>query len=193
MKYGFLATILLGLASCGPQGRLAVPEQNIAERFTVEEGFRPSWHWMVPGGPALLSLSVENGNEMVWAVKEKSASGIRRSRLASLQRPPRFFSQGPEGVSQVRFSPSGKTILIHETSRDRTRFQTLLFQLDGYTGAWRSRPLSLGKEEETKARRLDDGSRVPGLLRSAVPPRILRLDEELVIYEVDGKTHSLAL
>lgn len=181
------------LAGCGPQGRLALPEQNVAEQFAVREGFRPSWHWTVAGSPAVLELAAEGPHEMVWSVREKAMNRIRRSRIGSLQMAPRFFSQGPAGVQEVRFSPSGQTILAHEISRDGSRFQTVLFQQDDYTGAWRSRYLRLGKAAETKVRRLDDRSRVPGLLAPAVPPKILRLDEDLVIYQVDGETRSLAL
>lgn len=191
MRWSALALLLV--ASCGPKGRLALPEQNVAESFVAEEGYRPKWTWSVPGGPAVLALSKEGPYEMVWTVSEKSLSRVRRSRIASLQRAPRFFSQGPDGVTEVRFSPSGETILAHEYSKDGTRFQTVLFQHDDYTGAWSSRYLDLGKPAETKWRKLDDKTRAPGLLGPAVPPVILRLDEEQVIYEVEGKTKSLAL
>ena len=170
-----------------------MPEQNVAERFVTEEGYRPRWNWSTAGGRAILSLSQEGAHEMIWSVREKSNDRIRRSRLASLQRAPRFFAHGPEGVREVRFSPSGETILAHEVSRDGTRFQTVLFQFDDYTGAWRSRYLDLGKAAETKMRKLDDRSRVAAVLAPAVAPKILRLDEEVVIYEVDGKTQSQGL
>lgn len=185
---GFLA-----LVGCGSKGQLALPAQNVAERFGVEEGFRSSWNWTVPGGPAVLTLSSENEHEMVWSVSLKSMPRVRRSRLGSLQRAPRFFSQGPEGVREVRFSPSGKTILAHEFSPDGTRFQTLLFQEDGYTGAWRSRVIDLAVQAQTKIRKLDDGSKVPSLISPKMAPKILRLDESLVIYEVNGQQRSLAL
>lgn len=178
---------------CGPQGQLALPEQNVAERFRVEEGYRPQWDWTVPGGPAVLSLVSEGPHEMYWTVSEKALRGVRRSRIASLQIAPRFFAQGPSGVREVRFSPSGKTILAHEFSQNGSRFQTVLFQHDSYTGAWSSRYLDLGDKAKTKARKLDDRSRVPGLLTPAIAPKILRLDESLVIYEVEGRTRSLEL
>lgn len=193
MKNRWLLMAGLLVASCGPQGRLAMPEQNVAERFVTEEGFHPRWNWTTPGSRAILSLSQEGPHEMIWAVREKAMDRLRRSRLASLQVAPRFFSQGPEGVREVRFSPSGETILAHEVTTDGTRFQTVLFQFDQVTGAWRSRVLDLGKAAETKMRKLDDRSRVAVVLAPAVAPTILRLDEEVVIYEVDGKTQSLAL
>lgn len=129
---------------------------------------------------------------MVWSVSEKALPRVRRSRLGSLQRAPRFFSQGPEGVREVRFSPSGKTILAHEFAADGRRFQTVLFQEDSFTGAWRSRLIDLAGKAKTKERKLDDGSRVLGLIAPASAPRILRLDEGLVIYEVDGQQQSLS-
>lgn len=182
------------LVSCGgPEGRLAMPEQNVAERFVSEDGYRPRWDWSTPGGPAILSLAVDGRHEMMWSVREKSMDRVRRSRLRSLQTPPRFFSQGPEGVREVRFSPSGETILAHEVASDGVRFQTVLFQFDSNRGAWRSRYLDLGKPEETKLRKLDDRSQVAAVLAPAVAPTILRLDEEVVIYEVEGKTRSLGL
>ena len=184
---------LWAVVSCGPQGQLALPAQNIAENFRAEEGFRSRWNWSEPGSPAFLSLSSENEHEMVWSVSEKSMPLVRRSRLGSLQRAPRFFSQGPAGVREVRFSPSGKTILAHEFSPDGGRFQTVLFQEDSFTGAWRSRVLDLAGEAKTKTRKLDDGSRVLGLISPAMAPQILRLDEGRVIYEVDGKQQSLEL
>ncbi|MDQ8191612.1 hypothetical protein [Roseibacillus persicicus] len=181
------------LVGCGPQGELALPEQNVAERFAVKEGFRPSWTWTSPGGPAVLALAGDGPHEMYWSVEEKSLPGVRRSRLASLQTLPRFFSQGPAGVREVRFSPSGKTILAHEYSPDGLRFQTVVFQLDDYTGGWKSRRIDLAGAPETKLRKLDDRSKVPALIAPAVPPKILRLDDGLVIYEVAGKTQSRTL
>lgn len=183
----------LVVASCGPQGRLAAPEQNVAERFETSEGLRQSWSWTVPGGPVVLSLSEEGPHEMIWTVSEKSMNRVRRSRISSLQVAPRFFTQGPKGVREVRFSPSGQTILAHEFSEDGARFQTVVFQHDEVTGAWRSRLIALGEEAKTKLRKLDDGSRVPSLLAPAIPPTLLRLDEDLVIYEVKGKRRSFAL
>ena len=53
--------------------------------------------------------------------------------------------------------------------------------------------IALGEEAKTKLRKLDDGSRVPSLLAPAIPPTLLRLDEDLVIYEVKGKRRSFAL
>ena len=96
-------------------------------------------------------------------------------------------------MREVRFSPSGQTILAHEFSEDGARFQTVVFQHDEVTGAWRSRLIALGEEAKTKLRKLDDGSRVPSLLAPAIPPTLLRLDEDLVIYEVKGKRRSFAL
>ncbi len=190
MKKSLLLALVFVVAACSPQGQLAVPAQNVAERFEVSGGMRPSYQWTVPGAPAVLSLGAEGPHEMLWTVSEKSMSRVRRSRLQSLQTVPRFFAQGPAGVQEVRFSPSGKTILAHEVSGDGGRFQTVLFRQDVSTGAWRSRILNLGKPAETKARKLDDGSRVPGLVTAAVAPKILRLDENLVIYEVADETQS---
>lgn len=181
------------LLGCGPQGELALTEQNVAERFTVAEGLRPSWTWSVPGGPAVLTLAADGPHEMYWSLEEKVLPGVRRSRLASLQTQPRFFSQGPAGVREVRFSPSGKTVLAHEYSADGTRFQTVVFQQDDYSGAWKSRRIELAGAPKTKLRKLDDRSKVPALIAPAVPPKILRLDEDLVIYEVAGKTQSQSL
>lgn len=193
----FLTLILVGLlASCGrgPQGRLALPEQNIVKDFVAEERYRSSWKWTLPGLPAILSLSSEGAyKEMIWSVSDKTSSGVRRSRIASLQLAPRFFTHGPQAVTQVRFSPSGETILAQEFSRDGARSQTVLFKRDRYTGAWRSRYLHLEQPQKTTLRELDDRSRVPALLEPAIAPRILRLDENLVIYEVDGKTRSQEL
>ena len=191
MKKWLLLGIGLWSVSCGPQGRIAFPEQNVAERFEVEEGFRSRWTWTVPGGPSVLALSADGPHEMVWTVSDKDLPGVRRSRIASLQTATRFFSQGPSGVKEVRFSPSGTTILVYEFSRDGSRFQTVLFQNDGRTGAWSSRYLSLGEQAKTKTRKLDDRSKVEGVLEPAIAPQILRLDENLVIYEVEGKTRSL--
>lgn len=193
MKAGLLPVVFLMVVGCGPQGELALPAQNVAERFEVEEGFRPKWNWTEPGAPAVLSLSSDGPHEMVWTVSEKSMSRVRRSRMASLQKTPRFFSQGPAGVREVRFSPSGETILAHEFSADGARFQTVVFQFDRVTGAWRSRLIPLAGVAKTKMRRLDDGSRVAGLVAPASPPRILRLDNDLVIYEVDNQKRSLPL
>ena len=193
MKKWMLLGAGLWLVGCGPQGQIASPEQNVAERFVVKEGFRQSWNWTVPGAPAVLSLAADGPHEMLWTVSDKDMPDVRRSRIASLQTATRFFSQGPSGVKEVRFSPSGKTILAYEFSRDGSRFQTVLFQNDLRTGAWRSRYLSLGEEAKTKTRKLDDRSKVPGLLEPAIAPKILRLDENLVIYEVEGKTRSLEL
>ena len=190
MKRYFLLGACLWMVGCGPQGQIAAPEQNVAERFIVEEGFRPRWNWTVAGAPAVLSLSADGPHEMVWTVSDKDMSHVRRSRIASLQTATRFFSQGPSGVKEVRFSPSGRTILIYEFSGDGSRFQTVLFQNSERTGAWRSRYLNLGDGPETKTRKLDDRSKVPGLISPAVAPKILRLDENLVIYEVEGKTRS---
>ncbi|MGJ8725087.1 MAG: hypothetical protein ACSHYB_11065 [Roseibacillus sp.] len=193
MKVCLILGVFLLAVGCGPQGRIASPEQNVAERFEVEEGLRSRWTWTVPGGPAVLSLAADGPHEMYWTVSDKSLPNVRRSRLASLQTATRFFSQGPSGVKEVRFSPSGRTILAYEFSRDGSRFQTVLFQNDDYTGAWRSRYLNLGEKAKTKTRKLDDRSKVPGLLEPAIAPKILRLDEDLVIYEVEGKTRSLEL
>lgn len=185
--------MLVLVASCGPKGRLAVPEQNVVQRFEVSEGFQPSYLWALPGTPATLTLAPNGPHEMFWSVSEKAAPRVRRSRLASLQRKPRFFSQGPDGVREVRFSPSGRTILAQEFSADRSRFQTLIFQQDETTGAWRSRTLNLGQTVATKSKKLDDGSRVASLIGVATAPRILRLDEDLVIYQLRGETQSLPL
>ena len=96
-------------------------------------------------------------------------------------------------MREVRFSPSGKTVLAHEFSPDGSRFQTVVFQQDDYTGGWKSRRIDLAGAPETKIRKLDDRTKVPALISPSVPPKILRLDEDLVIYEVAGRTCSQTL
>ena len=189
LQFSFLSLVLL-FVSCAPQGELALPAQNVAERFEVEGGFYESWTWTTPASPTVLSLTKQGDHEMRWSVMQKSLGKARRVNERSLQIAPRYFTHGPAGVEEVRFSPSGRRILVHEKTADGGLFQTLLFSEDSYTGAWSSRVLSLGDGPETKLRTLDDNTEVPALLGDAVPPRILRLDEEVVIYEVDGKTRS---
>lgn len=182
------------LCQCGTGGRIATPEQNIASRFEVSgEKNRRSWTWSETGSPAVLSLEKDGPFELTWAVREKPYVDRRRTSITSLLQAPPIPSQGPLGLKEVRFSPSGKTILVHETGWDRSKFQTLVFQLDPITGAWTSRKISLGSERTTKLTKLDDKTKVPAIVAAPLPPSILRLDDNLVIYEIDGKTRSSAL
>jgi hypothetical protein len=156
----------------------------------VRDSSNKSWTWTEPGSPAVLSLEKEGNYELTWAIREKPYADRRRTSIASLLQAPPLPSQGPFGLKEVRFSPSGKTILVHETARDRGRFQTLIFQEDALTGAWKSRKIDLAGEANTKMRKLDDKTKVPAIIAGPQPPTILRLDDKLVIYEVNGKTRS---
>jgi hypothetical protein len=183
--------ILVIASGCGSPGRLANPSQNVASQFELaDQGGRKSWTWTEPGSPAVLSLEKEGNYELTWAIREKPYADRRRTSIASLLQAPPLPSQGPFGLKEVRFSPSGKTILVHETARDRGRFQTLIFQEDALTGAWKSRKIDLAGEANTKMRKLDDKTKVPAIIAGPQPPTILRLDDKLVIYEVNGKTRS---
>lgn len=186
-----LASLIL--SSCGPSGQLARPEQNIVSRFEVEGNYRRAWQWTEVDSPALLSLEEQGTHELLWCVREKPRADRRRTSATSLLVSPPFPSQGPRGLEEVRFSPSGKTILVHEQTSDGARFQTLVFWQELRTGAWRYRKLDLGKPAETKLRKLDDQSRVPVILSNGLAPKILRLDDGSVIYQVDGKTASFSL
>lgn len=191
LVFASLASLILN--GCGPSGQLARPEQNIVSRFEVEGSYRRAWQWTEAGSPAVLSLEEQGSHELLWCVREKPRVDRRRTSATSLLVSPAFPAQGPRGLEEVRFSPSGKTILIHEKSFDGARFQTLVFWQEERTGAWRYRQIDLGKRAETKLRKLDDKSRVPVTLTEAQAPKILRLDDASVVYQVDGKTASLAL
>lgn len=193
--FGILsATCALFYSSCSPTGRLATPEQNIAPRFEVAgDSSRRSWTWSEAGSPAVLSLERDGAFELTWAIREKPYADRRRTSIASLLQAPPIPAQGPLGLKEIRFSPSGRTILVHEAGRDRSKFQTLIFRTDPTSGAWTSRKIDLGSERETKLTKLDDKTKVPAIIAAPTPPRILRLDDELVIYETDGKTRSQSL
>ena len=190
----FLSAIAAFLmVSCGPSGQLAVPEQNIASRFELSGNYRPMWQWTEAGSPAILSLEEQGSHELLWSVREKPRGLRRRASKSSLLESPPFPAQGPKGVQEVRFSPSGKTILIHEQTLAGDKFQTVVFYQSDRNGSWYSRSLDLGKSPETKLRKLDDKTRVPVILSPGVAPEILRLDDSLLIYRVDGKTRSIDL
>jgi len=184
---------LLALASCGSSGQLAFPEQNIAARFELEGSFRRSWQWTEAGAPVILSLEEHGSHELLWCIRKKPRADRRFASISSLLFTPAFAAQGPSGLEQVRFSPSGTTILAHERSRNGDKFQTLLFTQDLRTGTWFSRRLDLGTPAKTKLKRLDDKTKVPVILSNSVPPQILRLDDDLVVYQIGKETRSLAL
>lgn len=196
MNFSLLTLLGAGVllvSSCGPSGRIATPEQNMASRFELAgEGSRRSWTWSETGSPAILSLEKEGDYELTWTIREKPYAERRRTSRASLLQAPPIPSQGPLGLKEVRFSPSGRTILVHEAGLDRRKFQTLLFRMNEESGAWTSRRIDLGGKAVTKLTKLDDQTKVPAIIADPSPPRILRLDDALVIYEVDGKTRSLA-
>ena len=184
---------LLTLTNCGPSGQLALPEQNIVSRFELEGDLRRSWQWTETGSPVVLSLEEKGSYELLWCIREKPRKDRLRAPIRSLLLAPAFPSRGPQGLQEVRFSPSGRTILVQEHSRDGSKFQVLLFTQSQQSSAWFSRPLTLGEPAKTKLRKLDDNSRVPALLSGSTPPQILRLDDDLVIYQVDKETRSLPL
>ena len=188
-----LSVALFSLVGCGSSGQLAFPEQNIASRFELEGNLRRSWRWTETGSPVILSLEERGSHELLWCIRKKPRADRRLASTTSLLLAPSFSSQGPNGLEQVRFSPSGTTILVHERSQDGAKFQTLLFTQDQRSGVWFSRRLDLGKPAETKLRKLDDKSRVPVLLNGSIPPQILRLDDELVVYQIGKETRSLPL
>jgi len=188
-----LSVALLSLVGCGSSGQLAFPEQNIASRFELEGNFRRSWRWTETGSPAILSLEERGSHELLWCIRKKPRADRRLASVTSLLLAPAFSSRGPDGLKEVRFSPSGTTILVHERSQDEARFQTLLFTQNQRSGVWFSRKLDLGQPAETKLRKLDDKSRVPVLLSGSVPPEILRLDDDLVVYQIGKETRSLPL
>ncbi|MDP0491525.1 MAG: hypothetical protein Q7Q71_10780 [Verrucomicrobiota bacterium JB023] len=188
-----LSLILLALVACGPSGQIATPRQNIAHQFKFEaHRFRPKWQWSQPGTSAILSLEQE-GRGMVWSIREMPYADRRHLTFPSVMLPPYFPTEGHRGLQDVRFSPSGETILIHEISPDGLRSQTLAFRKSGPMSTWSAERINLAAPGKTKMRKLDDGTRVPALLTNPKPPRILRLDDNLVIYEVDGETRSATL
>lgn len=189
----FVALISLILNSCGPSGQLARPEQNIVSSFELAGSYRRAWQWSEVHSPAVLSLEEEGSHELLWCVREKPQADRRRTSATSLLVSPPFPAQGPSGLQEVRFSPSGKTILVHEQTPDGARCQTVVFWQEERTGAWRYRKLDLGKPAKTKLRKLDDQSRVPVILNDGIAPKILRLDDGGIIYQVDGKTASYPL
>jgi hypothetical protein len=192
--FPLFGALLLLASGCGSQGRLANPAQNVASRFELAgEGDRKSWTWSEAGSPAVLSLEKDGPYELTWAIREKPYADRRRTSEASLLQAPPLPSQGPFGLKEVRFSPSGKTILVHERARNRSRFQTLVFRSSPVTGAWSSGKVDLAGEATTKMRKLDDKTKVPAIVAGPQAPKILRLDDDLVIYEVEGKTRSQEL
>ncbi len=187
-----LLTISIILASCGGVASIDDPRQNIASQFTLDDHLHPSWHWSQPGITSILTLDARSPDELVWSIREKNRGSYRRSSIHSLQRQPRLLRAGPDGILEVRFSPSGKSILIQEEAPTTGHSLIILFHQDSFTGAWSSYPLNLTPPSKQKYQKLDDGSQVPLLNRPKATIQILRLDERSVIYEIDKKTYSKA-
>ncbi len=183
--------VLVGLlVACGPSARLARPEQNVASRYQVSSKGEGEWTWTEPYADSILILRKGRGQELYWSVQNKGGSTFRQARFQSLQSPSVMSRSAPPAILEVRFSPSGNAILVQEKTNEGGVSQTILFKSLG--SVWTSRRLGLSRPAETRSRRLDDGSRVDAIVSPAQEATILRLDDQQIIHEIDGKTGSYA-